>query len=152
VTETGNTNGGGGQCSASVESALREYNGEVVLVPQFDVICGPANGTEPNHSQVAVAPNYGCLPDDLDGGNGQNLWYRFPSFAYLELCDPTLAGCNGLQGAYIQGNNAAECDSGNGATSCLIGRFVDVLASGTVGAGVGGGAGSNKVLGIQLIR
>jgi hypothetical protein len=147
VTQTGNPNGGGGPCSASIEEALRAYDGEVVLIPQFDITCSG----DPNHSQVAVGPNYGCAASDV-GGNGQNQWYRFPSFAFLELCHPSTPGCDGLHGAYIQGNNLAECDSGNGSTSCLIGRFVDALATGTVGAGVGGGSGSAKVIGIQLIR
>lgn len=148
VAQAGNTNGGGGPCGASVESAIRNYNGQIVLIPQFDVMCGD----DPNHAQVATGPNYGCPPDELDGGNGSNLWYRMPSFAYFELCDPALPDCTGLQGAYIQGSDAAVCDTGNGATSCLVGKFVDILGSGTVGAGVGGGSGSSKTLGVQLIK
>lgn len=147
VTETGNTNGGGGPCSASVEEALRRYDGQVVLIPQFDATCS----ADPNQAQVSVAPNYGCPSGSL-GGNGQNQWYRMPSFAYLQLCSPTTSGCDGLHGAYIQGSDRAICDSGNGATSCLVGRFVDLLGSGTVGSGVGGGTGNNKVVGIQMIR
>jgi hypothetical protein len=74
-----------------------------------------------------------------------------PSFAYFQLCDPSIPDCGGRHGAYISGSNAAECDSGNGATSCLVGTFINVLSSGTVGPGVGAGAG-NKALGVQLIR
>ncbi|HYL40843.1 MAG TPA: hypothetical protein VET90_06005, partial [Candidatus Binatus sp.] len=92
----------------------------------------------------------GC-PNAVGGGSGQNLWYRMPSFAFFELCGDGVDGCNGLQGAYISGNNSATCDTGNGATSCLVGKFVDILATGTVGAGVGSGTG-NKALGVQLIK
>ena len=155
VPATGNTNGGGGTCEDGrdidqVEDELRDYNGQVVYIPMFDVMCGE----EPDHSQVEVEPTYGCPPDELDGGNGQNLWYRFPSVAYFQLCDPSLAECNGAQGAYIQGAHAAECDpsGGNGSTSCLIGKFINVLSTGTVGAGSGGDTGSSKTVGVQLIK
>ena len=53
--------------------------------------------------------------------------------------------------AYMSGGNAAECDTGNGATSCLVGEFIDILGTGTVGPGVGSGTGS-KTLGVQLIK
>ena len=52
----------------------------------------------------------------------------------------------------MNGNNRPECDTGNGATSCLAGRFVEILGSGTVGPGVGGGTTSTKAIGIQLIQ
>jgi hypothetical protein len=153
VMETGNVNGGGGNCGAesvdSVEDEVREYNGQIVYIPMFDVMCGDT----PDQSQVEVQPNYGCPPDELDGGNGNNLWYRFPNLAYFELCDPSIPECNGLQGAYMQGNNQAECESGgNGATSCLVGQFTDILGAGTVGAGQGGGSTAAKALGVQLIK
>ena len=51
----------------------------------------------------------------------------------------------------MSGSNKAECDTGNGATSCLVGKFVDILATGTVGPGVGSGTGS-KTIGVQLIK
>ena len=153
VMQPGNVNGGGGTCDGesldSVEDEVREYNGQIVYIPMFDVMCG----VEPNHSQVQVPSNYGCPANELDGGNGNNLWYRFPSLAYFELCDPSTPECNGSQGAYMQGNNQTECESGgNGATSCLVGQFVDILGSGTVGSGVGGGTTSAKALGVQLIK
>jgi len=147
VSQTGNPNGGGGPCGMSIEEALRLYDGKVVLIPQFDATCDD----DPDNSQVNSPPNFGC-PAGALGGHGQQQWYRMPSFAFLELCSPTTAGCDGLHGAYIQGNDSAVCDTGNGATSCLVGRFVDLLATGTVGAGVGGGQGSTKVVGIQLVR
>jgi hypothetical protein len=153
VTSTGNVNGGGGSCGMSVEDAVRTYDGQVVLIPQFDLTCNTRNGDpDPSSSQPAVItpPNYGC-PNAVGGGNGQNLWYRMPSFAFFELCDPSVTGCGTYSGAYIQGSDASVCDTGNGATSCLVGKFVDILATGTVGAGVGSGTG-NKALGVQLIK
>jgi hypothetical protein len=57
---------------------------------------------------------------------GQNQWYHFPSYAVFELRSP--------KGAYISGNNKTVCEQGNnGATSCLIGRFIDGVAGGSVG-------------------
>ncbi|MEO8273127.1 MAG: hypothetical protein ABI620_03595 [Chloroflexota bacterium] len=145
VTSTGNVNSG------KIEDAIRTYDGMTVLVPQFDLTCNPGNGSSPNSNRPAVvtAPNYGCPAGSL-GGNGQNQWYRFPSFAFFQLCSPTLAGCGGKHGAYIQGNNSAECSSGGG-TSCLVGKFIHVMATGTVGSGVGSGTGS-KAVGVQLIK
>ena len=154
VAAAGNTNGGGGSCSLTIEEAIREHEGEVVLAPQFDLTCNPTpnpNGA-PDSSLPAVvtAPNYGCPPGDL-GGNGSNQWYRFPSFAFLELCSPLLPDCDGLHAAYLAGSNSAVCDTGNGATACLVAKFRHVMATGTVGAGVGSGTG-NKAVGVQLIK
>ena len=153
VPAAGNSNGGGGACSMTIEEALRTYDGQVVLAPQFDLTCNPKNG-DPDPSSVSpaiiTAPNYGC-PAGALGGSGSNIWYRMPSFAFLELCSPTLGGCGGLHGAYIQGNNTVECDTGNGATACLIAKFKHIMATGTVGAGVGSGTGS-KAVGVQLIK
>ena len=160
VAATGNTNGGGACADAetgveysSVEGAMRKYNGSTVLIPQFDLTCRTFNGDpDPISSQPTInnSPNYGC-PHLPGGGSGQNIWYRMPSFAYFELCHPDDPECGGRQGAYIQGGNAAECDTGNGATSCLVGRFTNILSTGTVGPGVGAGQGS-KSIGIQLIK
>ena len=152
VAAAGNPNGGGGPCGMTIEAAVRTWEGTTVLVPQFDLTCNPGNGNDPASTQPAIvtAPNYGCPAGSL-GGNGSNTWYRMPSFAFFQLCGPTVAGCDGLHAAYLQGNNQAECDTGNGATSCLIGRFMNILATGTVGAGVGSGTGS-KAIGVQLIK
>jgi hypothetical protein len=152
VAATGNSNGGGGACNATVEEAIRTYEGQVVLAPQFDLVCDPPPGQEPDSSLPAVvtSPNYGCQAGYL-GGGGVPTWYRMPSFAFLELCGPAVPGCDGLHAAYMQGNNSAICDSGNGATSCIVARFKHLMASGTVGAGVGSGTGS-KAVGIQLIH
>ena len=128
VTSTGNVN------SKKIEDALNTYIDEVVLFPMFDLTCAD----DPNFSQVAVAPTYGC--SDI-GGNGSNQWYRFPKFAAFLL-----------ERAHVNGSNKAACDTGNGATSCLIGKFVDFVTVGTVGPGVGGGTTTGGVTGVQLIR
>jgi Flp pilus assembly protein TadG len=160
VAATGNTNGGGGCADdetgvvySGVEEAVRKYNGQVVLIPQFDMTCRTHNSdADPVNTQPTInsAPNFGC-PNAPGGGSGQNIWYRMPSFAYFELCDPSVIDCGGREGAYISGSNNAECDTGNGGTSCLVGKFTDILSTGTVGPGVGSGTGS-KALGVQLIK
>lgn len=128
VTQTGNTN------SKMIEDALNTYMGQIVLFPLFDLTCGE----DPDLSKTKVAPDYGC--DDI-GGSGSNQWYRFPAFAAFEL-----------EEAFINGNNKPQCDTGNGATSCLIGKFVDFITTGTVGPGIGGGTTEGAVIGTQLIR
>ena len=128
VTETGNVN------SKPIDDALNTYDGQVVLFPLFDLTCG----SDPDFSQVKVKPDYGC--SDI-GGAGVNQWYRFPAFAAFEL-----------EAAYVNGNNKTECDTGNGATACLIGEFVDFVTTGTVGPGVGGGTTEGAVIGTQLIK
>src|SRR4029453_10110566 len=99
-----------------------------VLAPQFDLTCNPSHGSEVDNTSPAVitAPNYGCPSGDL-GGNGNNQWYRMPSFAFMQLCGPTVAGCGGLHAAYISGSNSAICDTGNGATSCLVAIFKHIM-------------------------
>jgi hypothetical protein len=152
VTATGNSNGGGGACALTVEQALRTFEGKIVLSPQFDLTCNPPQQGVPDSSEPAVitAPNYGCPAGSL-GAAGSNLWYRMPSFAFMQLCGPGVAGCGGLHAAYIAGNNSAICDTGNGATSCIVAIFKHIMATGTVGAGVGSGTGS-KAVGVQLIK
>ena len=160
VAATGNTNGGGpctdddtGIQYSGVEEAVRKYDGQVVLIPQFDQTCRTKNSDpDPDSSQPTInnGPNYGC-PNPPGGGSGQNIWYRMPSFAYFELCSTSDPDCSGRHGAYISGGNAAECNTGNGSTSCLVGKFVDILSTGTVGPGTGSGTGS-KALGVQLIK
>lgn len=150
VTSTGNVN------SSGVEDAIRTYDGEIVLIPQFDLTCNPNPGNQPDNSSppIITAPNYGC-PAGALGGNGVNQWYRMPSFAYFQLCDSTDSDCTAVgadHGVYVNGNNASVCDTGNGATSCLVGQFVDILTSGTVGPGVGGGSSGVKAVGVQLIK
>jgi len=127
ITATGNVN------AKSVEDAINTYAGKVVLIPQFDATCD----TEP--SGVAV----GNCPAGNLGGNGTNQWYHLPQFAALLLDSP--------KAAYITGSNSAECDTGNGATSCIKGTFVNFITEGTVGPGVGSG-GNTSVVGVQLIK
>jgi hypothetical protein len=158
VVQTGNVNGGGpcadddtGVVYNGVEAAIRKYNGQIVLIPQFSPPnCNPGPNESPNMPQVTVPPNYGCSPPD-QGGSGQNQWYRITSFAFLQLCDPSMPECDGLQGAYLEGNNQAVCDQGNGQTGCLVGKLVHILSTGTVGPGSGSGTGT-KALGVQLIK
>ena len=54
------------------------------------------------------------ITDANIGGNRLNQWYGFPKFASFHL-----------ERAHVNGNNKAACDTGNGATSCLIGVFND---------------------------
>jgi hypothetical protein len=146
----------GGPNAPGVESAIRAYDGQIVLIPQFDLTCNPGHGGTPDSSIPAInnSPNYGCPAGDL-GGNGVNQWYRVPSFAHFQLCISTDAECvaeGASYGAYTNGNNKAVCDTGNGATQCLVGKFVSIEKSGTIGAGFGGGTGNSKAIGIQLIK
>lgn len=151
ITSTGNVN------SSGVESAIRNYDGDVVMIPQFDLTCNPGNGVTPDSTNPAIVtgPNYGC-PAGALGGNGQNQWYRIPSFAFFQLCSSADADCvaaGDTFGAYISGNNKTQCEAGgNGATSCLVGKFVKILATGTVGPGVGGGGSNLPTIGVQLIH
>lgn len=159
VTSTGNVNGGGGQCSMSVEDAIRTYDGRIVTIPMFDLTCNTKNNATPPDSTmpaIKTGPLYGC-PSEADlGGSGQNQWYRMPSYAHFQFCistDPACVAQGADYGAYISGNNKSICDSGgNGATSCIVGKFVEVLDSGTIGTGVGGGTGNSKSLHVQLIK
>jgi hypothetical protein len=130
VTETGNVN------SKPIDDALNTYDGQVVLFPLFDLTCS----SDPDQTQVKVGPTYGCPASDV-GGKGSNQWYRFPVFSSFLL-----------EHAWVNGNHKAECDTGNGATSCLIGQFVDFQTSGTVGPGIGGGTTESAVRGVQLIK
>lgn len=141
VNQTGNTN------SNDLQTALRAYDGQIVLVPQFDLTCADT----PDETQVSVGPTYGC---DNVGGNGTNNWYRMPSFAHLQLCistDPDCQAAGYNYGAYISGSNNPIC-GGNGATSCVVGKFESIIGTGTIGAGVGAGQGNSKAVGVQLIK
>jgi hypothetical protein len=127
VTSTGNVN------SKKIEDALNTYIGKIVMFPMFDLTCA----ADPDLTKVKVPPDYGC---SNIGGNGSNQWYRLPQFgAFL------------LERAYINGSNP-ECDTGNGAISCLVGKFVDFVTVGTVGPGLGGGSTTGGVTGVQLIK
>lgn len=85
----------------------------------------------------------------------QNQWYRRPSFAHFQLCisaDPACTAVGASFGAYVNGNSSAVCDTGNGATACLVDKFVSIESSGTIGAGFGGRTGNSKAIGVQLIK
>ena len=136
VTETGNINSG------QVEDALRTYDGDIVLIPIFDSTCN----VEPSGPDVAD-----CPPANV-GGNGQNQWYHFPEVAALQLCGPGVTGCDVDHGAYVQGDNTSVCDTGNGATSCLVGKFVHFIIEGTVTGPLSAVPGPTEFIVVQLIK
>jgi hypothetical protein len=143
ITATGNIN------SKGVEDAINDnYKGKVVQIPQFDLTCD---------TQPSGVFTTGC-PTPNVGGNGSNQWYHLPQFAAFQLCSSTIPECmsNPLgksfsQGAYVNGNNSSVCDTGNGATACLVGRFVKFITKGTVGPGTGVNPGTN-LIGVQLVK
>ena len=144
VTATGNIN------AIQIEDALNEvWGGKVVLFPQFDGTCNTAPG----------GPGLLDCPAPNVGGSGQNQYYHLPQFAAFQFCGGTPNWCDGsggglayAKGAYITGSDAAICDTGNGGTSCLAGRFVNFLGGPyTVGPGSGAAQATN-LIGVQLIR
>jgi Flp pilus assembly protein TadG len=143
VTQTGNTNSG------QVEDALRYWDGKHVLIPLFDSTCN----TQPLGNLVTD-----CPPPNV-GGNGQNQWYHFPVIAVFKMCitgdtDSSVPPqtCTD-HGAYIQGNNRSVCDTGNGATSCLVGQFVNMITEGTVTGPLSGTpVGPSRFVVVQLIK
>lgn len=127
VTSTGNVN------AQDVEDCLNKYAGQYVLLPMFDDTCR----VNPGEGNPCTDP----------AATGQNQWYHFPSYAVFELDSP--------KGAYVNGNNSAECAGagGNGGTSCLVGRFVDAVSGGTVGPITDADTSSPTSLwAVQLIR
>lgn len=144
VTATGNIN------SASIEDALNDgWGGKVALIPQFDATCDAA----------PTGPGLNDCPAGNLGGNGSNQWYHLPQFAAFQLCGGTPNWCDGsggapayAQGAYISGSDAATCDTGNGGTSCLAGRFVNFMG-GPFSVGPGSAASTEtNLIGVQLLR
>lgn len=150
VTSTGNVN------SMQIEDALNEtWGGKVVLMPLFDVTC----------DAQPTGPGVNDCPAGHVGGNGQQQWYHLPQFAAFQFCGGTPNWCDGSygpnnneagpsfdKGAYVNGNNTNPCDTGNGGTSCLAGRFVQIIGGPyTVGPGSGANPGIN-VIGVQLLR
>lgn len=143
ITSTGNVN------SKGVEDAINDnWKGKVVQIPQFDLTCD----TQPSGPLVTDCPSGNV------GGHGSNQWYHLPQFAAFQLCSSTIPECMSnsygksfTQGAYVNGNNSSICDTGNGATSCLVGRFVSFVTKGTVGPGNGVNPATN-LLGVQLIK
>jgi hypothetical protein len=153
VTETGNPS------SMAIENALRTYDGQVVWIPIFDATCS----TQPPGPSVGD-----CTTGPGSGAKG---WYHLPTVAAFQFCSSSLSVCAAggtvnpantanpynmafAHGAYVNGSNPAICDSGNGATNCLVGRFVNFISEGTVGAatGTGGLPGPTDTIGVQLIK
>jgi Flp pilus assembly protein TadG len=143
VTATGNVN------SAGVEAALNAYSGALVQFPQFDGTCN----TEPSGPDPTAL---GACPEENVGGNGSNQWYHLAGMGTFQFCSVEIDACADYtpqltQGAYVNGNNSAVCDTGNGATSCLAGVFADINYEGSVQAAPGPNDDTANV-GVQLIR
>lgn len=140
ISQTGNINSG------DVETALRAYDGQIVLIPMFDNTCD----AQPTGNGVNDCPS-GHL-----SGNGQQQWYHVAQFAAFQLCGGAndFCGATYQYGAYIQGNNQAICaNGGNGGTSCLAGRFVKYVTGTTVvRPPSGGGSTVTSIVGVQLIH
>lgn len=124
VTSTGNTN------SSTVQECWDKWIGKVILFPLFEDTCR----IDPGESTVCTDP----APV-----GGQNQWYYFPSAAALTL-----------KGAYVSGNNSDICDrsGGNGATTCLVGTFVDTAITGKVKEWIPGGDPLSQFFSVQLIH
>ena len=140
-------NGPGNVNSQSVESALRLYDGKYVQFPQFDLTCDAKPDVDPS------LPNFGC-PTANVGGNGSNQWYHLAGMSTFFFCVAGDAECDaaGLaHGAYVNGNNKTICDTGNGGTSCLAGRFKVISTKGKVSAAPGPNSATANV-GVQLIK
>ena len=149
VAQTGNVN------SKAVEDALRTYDGKKVYIPIFDSTCD----TEPDPENTAKS----ACPEENVGGHGQNQWYHLVDVGGFEFCpgNPEVdkdfadacvaAGIS--HGAYVNGTNKDECDTGNGATSCIIGRFVWFITEpGAASGPLTSLPGPSKALTVQLIK
>ena len=100
------------------------------------------------------APGVTDCPPGALGGNGPDQWTHIAAMTTFELCGPTIPECVSAgydHGAYIQGSNGSVCATGNGATDCLVGRFVKTSYNGEVTAAPGPDP-NNQTLGIQLIH
>lgn len=137
VTSTGNVN------SSQVEDALRTYQDDLVTVPLFSATCRTDPGDDLNDLP---------LPCGTTAGTGQNQYYLLAAWAGFRLCGPLTAGCEAVpDGAYVTGN-PPECTTGNGATSCLWGRFEHIVYTGTISASPPNPGGGPQAVGVQLIR
>lgn len=136
VTQTGGPDG--------IEAEMRTWNGQVVQIPLFDATC----------DRTPSGPGVSDCPVGALGGNGPDQWTHIAAMTSFELCGPTIPECVAAgyyHGAYIQGSNGSVCATGNGATDCLVGRFVRTSYSGQVTAAPGPDP-TNQTLGIQLIH
>jgi Putative Flp pilus-assembly TadE/G-like len=141
--------------SSQILQALRALEGEPVRTVQFDHTCG----ADPDSSYPIIydaAQWYGCPSQaELDGGSGSNMWYRLHHMIGFVMCTPdtnVMPECDmpgdaygGLHDAYMSsGQGDIECETaGNGARSCIVGKFVELPYN-----GFGGGDDSP----VQLIR
>ena len=150
VAESGNPN------SKPIEDALRVYDGDVVLIPIFDAWCN--QDPDPNDNGVSACPDPN--PDSGTPGGGAKMWYHLQEVAAFQLCTNELVdGVNPVDpnctahGSYVNGSNKPVCDSGNGATSCLVGKFVNFIPGpGYVTGELDTTAGPSDFLVIQLIK
>ena len=125
-------------------------------IPLFDSTCDV--DPRPNGSEKEACP------DENVGGHGQNQWYHLADVGFFQFCpgDPTSSADNGFaarcaaegiaHGPYVNGNNKAVCDTGNGATSCLVGRFVNYLINAPAGGTLSTVPGPSKAVSVQLIK
>jgi len=137
ITSTGNINSG------QVQTAMDAFDGQTVLIPQFDVTC----------DETPSGPGVEDCPVGHVGGNGSNQWYHLAGMSAFELCSAATPECvaNGwTHGTYVSGSSP-ECDTGNGGTSCLAGRFISLNYEGEVQANPGANTGT-AVVGIQLVE
>lgn len=144
ITSTGNIN------SSGVEDALRAYDGQAVSFPQFDNTC----------DALPTGPGVNDCPAGHLGGNGSNQWYHIEQMATFVFCGPSGASNDSncaahtptlIHGAFISGTDKPICDTGNGATSCLAGKFTVLSVSGEVSAAPPADPATSNV-GIQLIH
>ena len=91
--------------AANLEDCFNDnWAGKLIQIPLFDDKCK----NEPPAGESCT-------------DQGSPKWYHFPSYAVIRL-----------DWAYITGSNSI-CNVANGATSCLVGTFVDGVTGGTVG-------------------
>ncbi|MEO7295565.1 MAG: pilus assembly protein TadG-related protein [Candidatus Limnocylindria bacterium] len=126
----------------SIEPEMRTWDGQVVRIPEFDGTCD-ATPTGPGLSDCPVGQSPAT-------GNG---WYHIAAMTSFELCSSTIPECAAAgydYGSYIQGSNGSTCLTGNGATDCLVGRFLTTSFAGEVTAAPGPNP-SGQDVGVQLI-
>jgi hypothetical protein len=136
VTQTGGPDG--------VEDEMRTWDGQRVQIPLFDNTC----------DDTPSGPGVNDCPAGHVGGNGPDQWTHLAAMTTFELCSTTIPACVAAgydHGAYIQGSNGSICNTGNGATDCLAGRFIVTSYTGEVTAAPGPNP-DNQTLGIQLIH
>jgi hypothetical protein len=122
VTSAGNEN------SKSVDECFAKWIGQVIMIPLFQDTCR----TDPGETDECTDP----API-----GGVNQWYYFPQAAAINLT-----------GVYINGSHADTCDTGNGATSCFTGSFVDAAITGEVGTWDPDDESLSQFFAVQLIR